>query len=40
MTNLPNKLIVDILHKCTTLAKGFNDDDLAAFTNHCKLVQI
>lgn len=30
---------LDILHKFTTLAKGFNDDDLAAFLNHCKLVQ-
>ena len=30
---------LDILHKFTTLAKGFNDDDLAAFVNHCKLFQ-
>ena len=40
MTNLTNKFVLDILHKFTTLAKGFNDDDLAAFANHCKLVQI
>ena len=39
MTNLANKFIVDILHKFTTPAKGFNDDDLAAFANHCKLIQ-
>ena len=39
MRNLANKLIIDILDKFTTLAKGFDDDDLAAFVNHCKLVQ-
>ena len=39
MTNLANNFIVDILLKFSTLAKGFNEDDLATFANHCKLVQ-
>ena len=38
MKNLA-KFIVDILHKFTTLVNGFNDDDLAAFANHCKPIQ-
>ena len=37
--NPANKFIIDILDKFTTLAKGFDDDDLAAFANHCKVVQ-
>ena len=39
MTNLANNFIVDILYKFSTLAKMFDDDDLAAFANHCKIVQ-
>ena len=39
MRNPANKFIIDILDKFTTLAKGFDDDDLAAFANHCKVVE-
>ena len=38
-TNLANKFIVDILHRFITRAKGFNDNDLLAFANPCKLIQ-